>query len=328
MYENPLLKQRYLKVGDLKENIRSLKKENKQKCKETFTQFFKQNKKLSDSALVTQHVDENLYKTLSSFYMTMKSDPMTFYRNQTSKSLNKDIRTSTTSGFPRFKRDSDVDVQPLINLYHMNLESQNNTMLNKKEKHDILRSFNIESGLDEKEKKFLEKNLKTNSDFYNTNRDFNKTQCTASTYYFMNPEKSLKKLKLNKLIYSSIMNIRTSRQLSSYTQKADKEFDRYIKVSQMPKIKDHPKKPNEIEYMDYSIMDKDDQNSNRLWTRNQYMDSNIQYELSYFQENYNDRPSSRSMFTLTLVDNTIYMFGGLRNQKLNEIWKCDIKSNF
>ena len=29
MYENPLNKRRYLKVGDLKENIRNLKKENK-----------------------------------------------------------------------------------------------------------------------------------------------------------------------------------------------------------------------------------------------------------------------------------------------------------
>jgi hypothetical protein len=327
MYENSSNKQKYLKAGDLKENIRNLKKDNKQKCQTTYNHFFKQQKKFSDSAIVPTQVDENLYKTLSSFYLTMKSDPMSFYRNHTSKSLNKfDTRSNTSIGFPMIKRDSEADVQPLIGLYHMNLETQNESILGKKEKKDILRSFNIETGLDEKERKFLDTNLKTKSDFYSTNKDFNKTQCTASTYYFMNPEKSLKKLKLNKLIYSSIMNIRTTQQLKSYTQKADKEFDRYIKVSQMPKIKENSKKPIIMDYVDYSIMDKDDQSSNRLWTRNQYMESNIQYDLTYFQENYNDRPSSRSMFSFTLVDNCIYMFGGLKNEKLNEIWKCDIKS--
>jgi hypothetical protein len=337
MYEHPPNKKKYLNVGNLKENIQNLKKENKLKSKEKVDRFYKLQSRVKDKTLPTNTFDENLHKTLSSFYLSMKSDPMTFYRGGTNKSLNRyETQTSTFLNFPSrtsYNHDRDKEsengnnnIEPLMNLYHMYDDSRSNSLFNKKEKHDLLKTFHIHPDLDRSEKRLIDTSLKTRSDFYSTNRNFNKTQSSASTYYFMNPEKSFKKLKLNRLIYSSIMNIRTSQQLKDYSIKAEQEYDRYIKVSQMPKVKVNLRKPMNFEYLDNSTIEQEDQSTQRHWTRNQYMDSDINYELTYFSENYNDRPDSRSLFTLTLADSVMYMFGGLKNQKLNEIWKCEIKS--
>jgi hypothetical protein len=331
MYENPTTRKKYLNIGDLKENIRKLKMGNKLKSKEVIERFYKPQKKATIEREETNTNDENLHKTLSTFYLTMKSDPINFYRNHTSRSLSKFTETHgngfSTLSARSSKKDIETNLQPLIGLYNMYDETKCGTFCDKKEKKEILKNFNIDAHLDENEKKFLDKNLRTKSGFFNNN--FDKTQCSAITYYFENPEKSLKKLKLNRIIFNSIMNLRTSQQLKSYSARAEKEYDRFTKVSQMPKIKENAKKPTNLELLENSTIDVDDlQSSNRLWTRKQYLESDIQYELSYFGENYNGRPGTRSLFSLTLVDNVMYMFAGLKNQKLNEIWKCEIRSKF
>ena len=42
----------------------------------------------------------------------------------------------------------------------------------------------------------------------------------------------------------------------------------------------------------------------------------------YYQSN---RPFSRGQATLSIVNNTIYLFGGMSNERLNDIWKCELQ---
>ena len=42
---------------------------------------------------------------------------------------------------------------------------------------------------------------------------------------------------------------------------------------------------------------------------------------------YNLRPKARSQSSFILVDNIAYLVGGMQDERLNDIWSCDIKGN-
>ena len=323
----------------MKENIKQLKKENKLKLKEKSDRFFK----LYDNKEQTSpQVEEQYYNTLNNFCKRMPTSinntHTTFFSNTSSNKNRKDIKSEgfyekTLNRSNSFSNKfittnySDVDAEQLFNLYYIYSDGKFYSKLSSNEKKELLKTFNIERKLNKKEKKYIDDRIGfTKNDFGETMRS-NKSLCTAKTYYFDNAHKAYKKIKLNKKIYDNMMHARTTKQIIEYNYMIEKDYERFIKVSQMPVVR--VKNDNSETDENIIIQETTESKTNsKLISRYQLLDSFIEFHLSFIEDYSIIRPTARSMFTISLIDGFIYLFGGMGNNKLNDIWKCDIKSKF
>jgi hypothetical protein len=317
-----------LKNGNLKENIKKLRESNHEKVKEMIDRFYKiepQKEKNSDCQ------ENNHYKTLSGFFNIIgtKSPIQTqnkFTQLQTTKykpneTWMKDTHTSMKKTH-NLKIQTSADADQLFQLYEVYDEKKNASLMNDNEKESLFKTFHIDKSLNKNDQMWISKIFgnKTKSSLIN----FTKSQIGATTYYFDNIEKAFNKLKMNKIIYNSIMSSRTTKQYHKFTDRFDKEYERFIKAAQMPKIKE--KRNNHI-------IDTNDVNGNvevktntRTLSRLQIFEAFFEFHMIYLDENFTNRPSSRSMFSLNLIGCHLYLFGGMGNEKLCDVWKCDLRS--
>lgn len=348
----PLQKIKYLNIGDRKENIRKLKEENKTKIDEKYQNFHKKFKKvenINDEVFNSTGLknfnksqlsnNEEYLKTTSNFYTTTNS---LFKKLNNTDNHNKMLAThSTGKGFYKPSQTSYTNTSisrpvptleeedMLVGLYFMNEENgAKKSHLNKDEKHFVLKKFNIDKTLKHDDEEFVEDVLKIkykDEDVYNkTMNEFNKTKFKSHPYFFDDPKKSLKKLKMNIQIYEHLTNTRVEKQISTYMTSYNEVNDRNIKILQMPKIRQIKlKKKGKLTLEDYQESSNNDKISIKQFTRDQLL-GNTELPVSY-EEDHRHKPPTRSHFSALVDGNSVIIFGGVNSDRLCDIWFCDLK---
>jgi hypothetical protein len=321
----------YINIGNIKDNILRLKQTNHEKTKEKVNKYYKYIEPPKDKEI--EIPDSNHFKTLSRFFKIIggkstmmstqtKSNPLLTSNYKTNDTWMRDSKTSMRrSG--NLLIQTDLNADQLFQLYDVYDEKKNLSLLNENEKDALLKTFHIDKSLSKHEQFHINKTFGNKTK--NSLNNFNKTQIGASTYYFENAEKALNKLKMNKMIYNNMMSCRTTKQYHRFTDKFDQEYERFMKVAQMPKIRE--KRENHIVESTEVNGSIEVRSNARTLSRAQIFESFLEFQMIYINENFTNRPSSRCMFSLNIIGGYLYLFGGMGNVKLNDIWKCEIRSN-
>ena len=151
---------------------------------------------------------------------------------------------------------------------------------------------------------------------------------------YSNPISSFRKIKLNKEIYENITKYRnnrlTEKYLDVYNLANEKEL-RNKQVTYKVNLID-PKFFDGDEFASINprdLLNKDNNNeidyNPKLISREQILRQDIDF-ISVVIGDPKNRPSARSLFSLTIDGDYIYMFGGISGKSIYQIWVCDIKS--
>lgn len=350
--ENPLFKRKYLKAGNLVDNIKQLKENNKSKRDTKYKKFYKIYKPTESSSITT----EQFYRTTSDITDKLerntthhgtrthnkeyKTSANFYYNKSTSDELKNEYLTTYTSFHkPHIYHNekSEEDALALVSFYHVS-EAKSSSLYNKSEKEEFFRRYNINKRVNDTEKEKVKEVIdenKTSTNFHNTNSDFSKAKYRASPYYFDDPIKSFKKLKVNSQIFNNVQGLRTEKQIRSYIDLYAKEAETHMKVMQMPKVRElkGTKHKNQELAIDTVTTERSDNQDNGLKTvankqhsREQVLYNNLEVHVSHLYDNGN-KPGARSLFTMNLDNSYLILYGGVGFDKYSDVWICDLKRN-
>jgi hypothetical protein len=275
-------------------------------------------------------------------------------KNNTGTNFYKSFSGTGKSFFPfvphKTERDyNEEDDQALISIYQMQVTDPNKNnikdYLRKEEKKQLLERFNMSNqvNLAEKDKiiKIIDRPFENKNDFSKTLLHFSRPHGKIHNYYYEDPFKSLKNLKLNKQIYENVNLMRQEKQIQIYEEHFQKEHERYMKTVQMPRIKESKSQKSKILFEKKPVFEQNkieesleiNNNSNNQTgekdekkhiSRDQLI-QNIEFYITF--KNYKLKPKSRSSFTLTMHENKLFLFGGMNSERLCDIWVCELKGN-
>jgi len=209
----------------------------------------------------------------------------------------------------------------------------------KQEKQELYAKFEIKKGKEIKAEIETVKVKLQNKNYKSTTLDkavrkFNKHQIRCPEYFFNDPTKSLKKLKMNNEVFQRVMSSREYEQCESYDTKIREDFRTFMLLTQMNKIKESEKvKKNQninkesddfTSQLQKSQMKKEQSFSKRVSRK--YLLENI--VLINHTKQVKSKPKSRSHFTMNVVDDKIFLYGGLNSDKLSDFWVCNLKDNY
>jgi hypothetical protein len=191
----------------------------------------------------------------------------------------------------------------------------------------------------EKEKdkyKNKQKDLNNYLDLNNSNSKSNNCLMNIIDPDYSNPISSFRKIKLNKEIYENITKYRNNKLTEKYLDVYNLANEKDLKnkqVSYKVNLID-PKFFDGDEFASINprdLLSKENKNNNeldynpKLISREQILRQEIDF-ISVVIGDPKNRPSARSLFSLTLDGDNIYMFGGISGKILYQIWVCEIKS--
>jgi hypothetical protein len=352
---NPFFKVKYINLGDKLDNIKKLKMENKLKQNDKHSTFHKKFKSFTHGE-EKQEGGNMFLKTMSNFHNSQEGIMLTTHSNFTS-SPNKHANTKSNffkthhSNFPQITNYSQInsnrnnfteeDTNNLIQMYHITTTEENKynnnikNLLNKDEKTILMERFKMNKKLEESEQHdidhTLDKNFEGKNEFSKTMNHFNRTNYKVKDYYFYDPYKSLKKLKVNSQVFNNVMSIRTEEQINKYMTQYEDTYDKFMKVMQMPKIRETKSNKNKIlfEQMHNEAINelseiKQAGMNNKQVSRDQLL-RDIEFQVTF--ENFKQKPNARAQFTINLDGPFLILFGGINSDRLCDIWICDINSS-
>jgi len=207
----------------------------------------------------------------------------------------------------------------------------------------ILNKFQLKSFSDPEEEKLVVDYLKQNKNILDVSNSYNSTfkkfseieKVCINNPNYKNPISALRKLKLNKEIYTNIMGLRKQKQIESYLDLFHDENDRILKNMQMRRVKETDLKAinsnedigeviNPIDLL-HEKHDASTYNINRQVSRDQVLNFNLEFYASSNSE-FKLKPWARSGFSLNFDGNQMIMFGGISGEILYQVWICDCKS--
>ena len=307
----------------LSSNIKKLKITNKVKLKETHTNFHRKFKKSSNDFGSNNFLKTEIgFETNSNFYnktLQTQSNLVTNYSNYNNKQLEEEAKNLAAVYY--------LSGENLRELTH----SLNKMEYTKSEKEEILNRFKIERNIKDIESENI---LQT----VHSKGKFNKIQLSSSNYFFKNPVKSEKKLRLNRQIYSSISKLRVFQQKEGYSKCLD-NIDRLSNtINRMPRIREvksnNGNKFNKCDNSENKLYDEESlpnlQASN--FEKNNKMSREQLFSELIFGVDYikivKNKPGARSLFSINIIDNKLVLFGGISWDRFCDVWICDLKNNF
>lgn len=171
--------------------------------------------------------------------------------------------------------------------------------------------------------------------------DDNSISIKISQPYFKTLKKANKILNVNKQIAYKINELTSCVQIDKYSSDIVNLENQNYYLNKMPKVK--IKKVDIAHHMKIDVKDikkKETTKSNRMslgsylkggnLSRNMLMNPNrhsldkiqITIAVTFLVKAY--KPTSRSMFTINIINNNIYLFGGLNSNSNNDMWKFSI----
>lgn len=244
------------------------------------------------------------------------------------------------------------DINPLYNLYISNDQETNS----KKNQHrdsdfdsidqDITTKYNISNKLKMVEKEEIQKYFKTSAVSKNEQDSKSKTSCKIRNEYFKSPYESYQILKLNKQIYNNIKNIVTNKQVDKYMNNFNNEEIHKKKIKNMPDIKViiNPYSIKSEKNSDFeramklkistavriSSSNSEPAQSNQEFSnkvsRENLLHKGLDFHCSLISSQCN-KPKSRAQSSMIIQDDTMYIFGGLNNVGLEDLWVATVKFN-
>lgn len=265
-------------------------------------------------------------------------------KNPFNKTPNSALLENTSRPFTVYKEN---DMTSLISLYHMNNQELSGTYsdmknnLNKKEKKELLEKFEITDDKDLKKqidtvKATIENKRHKPTLLEKITDKFSKHEIRCNDNFFNDPTNSLQKLKLNNQIFERVMGSREYKQFETYDNKLQKDFHEYAVLMQMKNVKesdkiDKTKNDKNKEYLeDYTVqynlnLFKKQQTLTKKVSRKYLLENTV---LNNHTKELKYKPKARAQFSLNILDDKIYLFGGLNSDKLCDFWICNIKDNY
>lgn len=269
-------------------------------------------------------------------------------------------QTIQTTEFPAgigtiYKTSEEMD-QDLSNLHKFYFNVNRKNSYNKIDKKIIYSQFKIDDSVSKEEKENIKslikpKHIEKETSSYtltNTINNFNstfnnqsqlcKTVINCDKEDYKDPIKSMKKLKLNKQIHDNMMSIVTYKQIKMYEDKYNDNVKYLSIMDRMPnprvsvnmfnsKMKEKMKaeKLNEDRNMQRNPSKKFVAKVNKVLSREDILAS-VDYHGSLCSYS-KMRPMARSQSSLTLCKDTMYLVGGISNDRLFDFWKCSFDAS-
>ena len=300
---------------------------------------------------------ESKYLTTESYFNTTKSQLNYTQEGLANPSKFRKALKSSQNFRKTFQydRSQEQDINPLLNMYKMNETDYNKSNRSKDYDQDsvsnseeVFRKYQIKNKLDEVEKQYINKVIKISDMVKSDEERESKGYCKIRNEYYQSPYSSFQTLKLNRQIVQNVNKILANKQIDQYMEIVEKD----------DKIKETLRKMPEVKVNSNSLV-KDEKDYNSLKVRMKSISNNSinminvninnsefplsnQELMSKFSREHllhkgldfhctvitslSNKPKSRKLTSMVLVDDTIFIFGGVNSACLDDLWIADIKN--